>query len=144
MPIKARYPFTVDCDRDIQHLLCANGYETLASPIVLRQIAPKEKGVKQLVANMFMQQTVAGSQGVLWSMSTHLCRPLDLVELLFFGEKHPELQLMMPIIALGTIISLGNAQYVFGLTSGEGAPALRFFPYETLWSPEYAFAGTRT
>lgn len=143
MFIRASYLVHVDHDRDMGSVLIQNGYDTLASPIVLRQITTKELGARDIMVDIFQQSSFSSPAGILWSFAAHLRRPLEAVELLSFSEQHPDVQLVMPIVAFGSIIELGAVHYVLGLTSWEGKRALRLFPYETSWPTEYGFAATR-
>jgi hypothetical protein len=124
-------------------VLTQNDYDTLVSSIVLRQIGAKEIGEQEIIVDIFTLSSLSGPAGILWSFAAHLRRPLDAIELLSFSEQHPDVQFVLPIIALGSIIELGNIHYVLGLTAWEGRRALRLFPYNTLWPIEYGFASTR-
>lgn len=143
MSIRASYPVRVDYGRDIRQVLVQNDYETLVSPVVLRQIKTKESGERDIVVDIFSQTTLSGSTGILWSLATHLRRPLEAIELLSFSEQHPDVQFVMPIVAFGSVIELGVVHYVLGLTAWEGKRALRLFPFNTMWPVEYGFAVTR-
>jgi hypothetical protein len=144
MTIRATYPIIVDYDRDIEKILREDAYTNFISGIVLRQIETKEKGKKALNVDVFETKAPCSSDGILWSMHARLRRPLEAIELLEFGEQHPDVQLLFPVIALGTMIELGPMRHVFGLTVWEGERALRLFPLTTTWTSEYFFAGTHS
>ncbi|HXK38150.1 MAG TPA: hypothetical protein VJ579_03730 [Candidatus Paceibacterota bacterium] len=143
MSIRATYPVIVDYDRDIEKILRDDAYINFISDIVLRQIRTKETGTKTIPVDLFGTKELSSSDGILWSMHARLRRPLEAIELLEFGEQHTDVQLLLPVIALGSLIDLGPSRHVFGLTSWEEKPALRLFPVSTLWTPEYYFASTR-
>jgi hypothetical protein len=143
MSIKASLPVVVNDDRNIEQMLRDNGYLTFISAVVLRQIQPAQSGERHIVVDIVQTKTTSSSSGVRWLMNTHLRRPLDVIELLHFGEQYPGLSFSMPIVALGTVIELGNSRHVFGLTVELGEQVLRLFPLEGEWSAKFGFACSR-
>ncbi len=143
MNIRASYPVTVDYDRPMKEALLKNGYLNFASDIILRQIITEERGRRTIGVDLFCNRTTSTTMGMLWSMHMHLRRPIDAIELLSFGEQHPDIPSIMPVIALGTPIVLGRSRFALGLMRDEDGRRLHLYPLDAERSVDFTFAGTR-
>lgn len=102
------YPLVVDYSKRIKTLVGLGKYDRCEGEIISQKFSTAYKGEVWLEALLVYFDTAITDEDVVTELDKIGLRPGELHELLIFGVQHPEIQCQFPIIALGTIVELGN------------------------------------
>ena len=99
---KDSYPISVDYERSVEDGVKAGLYDYTNPNITSINFKTKRKGKADLVVELVRFNTRISTDYALRELDRMGYRPVELRELLAFGEKYPEVQRKFPIIALGS------------------------------------------
>ena len=139
----AAYPISVDYERSVEAGVEAGHYEYVSPNIKSYNFPTKRTGTTEVVVELIHFKFGLSSNQVLRELDKMGYRPVDLHELLAFGEKYPKVQRKFPIAALGSIYRYGfcaNYAPYLGVNSLGSRRVLNLIWVWVDWSTSYRVA----
>ncbi len=137
------YPITVDYDITVEDAIKAGNYDEVydLGCITQKNFPIQKKGKSELVVEIIKLDYWATTEEVLKELDRLGYRPVDLMELLAFGAKYPDVQREFTVVALGSMHKSHHGYYVWP-TLHVGSRWLTLSS-EAWWFPESGYATVR-
>ena len=141
---KDSYPISVDYERSVEDGVKAGLYDYTNPNITSINFKTKRKGKADLVVELVRFNTRISTDYALRELDRMGYRPVELRELLAFGEKYPDVQRKFPILALGSVWQYGNGYRLIPCLYGNGSLRYLFLDWVgNGWDEIYRFAAVR-
>jgi hypothetical protein len=97
------YNIVVDYGRSLKQMIKAGNYDWVNKNITAEHFPVKGKGKHELSVTLFHFNRTTRSDDAIAEMNKQGFRPAKIEELLFLGEKYPDIQREFPIVSLGCV-----------------------------------------
>lgn len=115
------YLTTVNYDLSVEDAVKLGRYGWVDDRINSSNFPIKRKGTAYIIIEFIGFNKVISTKNALRRLDRMDMRPIDLHELLAFGEKHPNVQLKSPIVALGSVRQNRNGDRSFPRLDDNGS-----------------------
>ena len=97
------FTVTVDYSKTIEDMVKSGRYDWFNDNITSKNFPTKRAGKTEIIVELVHFNRNIGTDEALKKLDRMGYRPVELHELLAFGEKYPEIQREFPIVALGSV-----------------------------------------
>ena len=143
-PAGNTYPLFVNYDLSVEDIVKLGRYDWANSDITAKNFPTTRAGKAEVAVELIHFNCYVSTKNALSKLNRMGYRPAELHELLFFGEKYPNVQREFPIVALGSVwqFRYGNrlVPYLYG-NGSERNLCLNWVGGD--WSEIYRFAAVR-
>jgi len=138
------YPIVVDYGMKVEEAVKLGNYDWVLSDITQENFPTQKKGKTELVVELIRFDHCISTDQALKELDRMGYRPAELMELLAFGEKYPEVQREFSIAALGSVWQNpdGDRRVPF-FCSYASKHGLNLFLIENDWGGGWRFAAVR-
>ena len=137
------FSVTVNYDLSVESMVAHGKYDWKDDNITTKNFPTTRKGEANLVLELVHFNKALTSEEVLKELDKRGLRPAELHELLAFGEKYPDIQRQLPVIALGSVWQYWDGdRYVPYLRDG-GERDLDLYWIDYGWGEDCRFAAVR-
>lgn len=140
---QATYQILVDYTKSLKEMIVAGHYDRIDDDITENRSPVTGVGTQELTVELVHFGRNMSSASVEAELNKRGLRPATLTELLAFGEKYPDLQRQIPIIALGSVARVRDRRRVPCLNVGDGRRRLGLVWYDGDWLDRYRFLAVR-
>lgn len=135
----------IDYDRSIAEFVRAGNYATVDPGLTDENVISTETGKKMISTKLFHFGfgRLASSVRAENNLNSKGFRPATSKEILNFGQKHPEVQLMFPVVAVGSAIVVGTRRVVCCLRGENGNRQVALVCYMHPWNERCRFLGVK-
>ena len=135
------YVVTVNYGMDVKQAIEFGNYDWVGGDISQKNFPTKRKGNVDIILKLIHFNRDISTDQVLEELDQMGYRPAELIELLAFGEKYPQVQREFPIIALDSVWqAIGGAHYAPGLSGPGSERALGLGCVQRDWDKTWRFA----
>lgn len=140
-----RFPVSVDYDRSVEDGVLAGDFEWDNPDLTSANFSTDRRGKAEVVVELFHLSHFATRAQAFAVLDVLGYRPIDLWELLAFGEAHPHVQHAFPIVALGSVPRQSHGQVGVPVlqTSTRGGRILLLNYTESGWPKACGIAAIR-
>jgi hypothetical protein len=137
------YKQEVNYDLSVYESLSLGKYDRKNDNITNANFFSKETDVCEIEFGIFHFDRTTSSKSNIANMNKVGFRPATTKEILSFGEKHPELQLKHPIVALGLVAEFDGNRWVVWLGRQFSERCVNLGYFDSEWTRDYCFLGVR-
>jgi len=133
----------VDYSLTLEQMIALGQYDWKNDDITSARFLVKGEGKNEVVAEIVKYESGMSSEAVLADLDKKGFRPATIEELLAFGAAFLELQRKFPIVALGSVASIGGYRYVAYLHGSDSRRGLRLNWFDSVWYAVCRFLAVR-